>query len=131
MSLSRTTQATAVGLAIVLATLGLAVQPANAAYEDCPDMSFCGWYDKQFQNDRQDTFRFREELGSFHDDYSSVRNRMDSPAWVSHNTYCGGHTDMYDPGESDNDLSTWWFDDNEEYDSVHGDSFYVEHSEHC
>ena len=79
----------------------------------------------------QITNGFKETLGSFNDEYSSLMNRTSDTAWFSEHSHCGGHQTWVRAGDEDTNLDNgWWFDQNDEISSVHRDNVFSSHA-HC
>jgi len=127
-------------LALLLGLIGLAstIPPADSgasapisAVDDCPAAKMCGWKHANFGGSMQATSNYRESLGSFNDEYSSLMNRSSQSAWFSEHSNCGGQVTWLRSGHMITNLnSSWWWDQNDEISSVHRDHYYNAHS-HC
>jgi|GEM_PF-3854884 len=115
---------------LVVVAVPSVTSQALAHSGDCNSGRMCGWVDANYAGARQETNNFRDGLGSFNDTYSSLYNRKTETAWFSTGSNCTGHLRSYSAGEKEDDLSSWWVDDNDEFSSVHSDT-YKNYGSHC
>lgn len=99
-------------LVAILALLGVAVQPASAAWNACPDNRFCMWSNSNYWGTTAFTNPVRNVCYPADTWVSSVRNTTDDHVHIYVASQCGGTGyDLY-PGQSSPNMVGFGGDNN-------------------